>query len=160
MLLVLPALVVDPILSENRRKPLLLAPIRCNTCPSGYSLRSLKCMRNHSHSDFHCTYSRAKRGLKMSEAGERQAVLHGTPGAAKRHSQRMSRHVADTWPTVRERPCERIPADISAVTSVPLREGSRKHLLTEPSEANSARHFPQISKHSRRCCGAKITKRS
>jgi hypothetical protein len=31
----------------------------------------------------------------MSEAGEGQEVLHGTPGAAKRHSQRMSRHVAD-----------------------------------------------------------------
>ena len=95
MLLVLPALVVEPILSENRRKPLLLAPIGCNNCPSGYSLRSLKCLRNHCHSDFHCTYSRAKRGFKMSGAGEGQEVLHGTPGAAKRHSQRMSRHVAD-----------------------------------------------------------------
>ena len=47
---------------------------------------------NHCHSDFHCTYSRAKRGLKMSGAGEGQEVLHGTPGAAKRHPQRMSRH--------------------------------------------------------------------
>ena len=39
--------------------------------------------------------ARAKRGLKMSGAGEGQEVLHGTPGTAKRHSQRMSRHVAD-----------------------------------------------------------------
>ena len=31
----------------------------------------------------------------MSEAGEGQEVLHGTPGTAKRHSLRMSRHVAD-----------------------------------------------------------------
>ena len=95
MLLVLPALVVEPILSENRRKRFSLAPIGCNTCPSGYSLHSLKCLRNHSHSDFTLRIRRAKRGLKMSEAGEGQEVLHGTPGAAKRHSQRMSRHVAD-----------------------------------------------------------------
>ena len=53
------------------------------------------CLRNNSHSDFHCTYSRAKRGLKMSGAGEGQEVLHGTPGTAKRHSLRMSRHDAE-----------------------------------------------------------------
>ena len=50
---------------------------------------------NQGHSALALRIRRAKRGFKMSEAGEGQEVLHGTPGAAKRHSQRMSRHVAD-----------------------------------------------------------------
>ena len=59
----------------------------------------------------------------------------GCPERHKRHSQRMSRHEAERS----ECPCERIPTNEALRRALSCREGSRKHIRSEPCVANRRR---------------------
>ena len=73
--------------------------------------------------------------LNMSGAGEEWMCCTGRPKRHKRHSQRMSRHEAERS----ECPCERIPTDEALRRALSCREGSRKHIRSEPCVANRRR---------------------